>query len=136
MLRIIIRGTTEQERTMPGARSGNSSHDTRDVNYDSGSLVATAGARTACVQMVAPSGGTVLDYDRRHLALYAALLDADDAGADWQDAATSIMQLDVTDRNAEACWHSHLERARWIVGDGLGIALETFNAARSPIIAE
>lgn len=116
---------------MPGARSGNSSHDTRDVIYDSGSPAATTGARTACVQMMAPSGATVLDYDRRHLALYAALLDADDAGSDWQDAAASLMQLDVTDCNAEACWRSHLERARWIVGDGLGSALVAFNACRS-----
>ena len=37
------------------------------------------------------------------------------------------MQLDVTDCNAEACWRSHLERARWIVGDGLGSALVAFN---------
>ena len=121
---------------MPGARCGDSSPDTRDMIYDSVSPAATTGARTAGVQMMAPSSATVLDYDRRHLALYAALLDADDAGGDWQDAAASLMQLDVTDCNAEACWHSHLERARWIVGDGLGIALETFNAAKFPVIAE
>lgn len=85
--------------------------------------------------MMAPSGATVLDYDRRHLALYAALLDADDAGGDWQNAATSLMQLDVTDCNAEACWRSHLERARWIVGEGLGIAIDAFNERKSEITA-
>jgi len=79
------------------------------------------------IDRLAPSGDIAVDYDRRHLALYAALLEADDAGRDWQDAAASLMQLDVTDCNAEACWRSHLERARWIVGDGLGSALVAFN---------
>lgn len=88
------------------------------------------------VDRLAPTGNAVVEYDRGHLALYAALLEADDAGRNWQDAASSLMQLDVTEGDAEACWHSHLERARWIVGDGLGIALEAFNARRSPTIAE
>lgn len=88
------------------------------------------------VDRLAPTGNAVVNYDRRHLALYAALLEADDAGRNWQDAATSLMQIDVTQGDAEACWHSHLERARWIVGDGLGIALEAFNARRSPTIAK
>lgn len=88
------------------------------------------------IEKQAPSGKKVVDYDRWNLALYAALLEADDAGRDWQDAATSLMQIDVTQGDAEACWHSHLERARWIVGDGLGIALEAFNARRSSTIAE
>lgn len=75
----------------------------------------------------APEGDAVRDYDRRHLALYAALLEAEDAGGDWREAATSMMRLDVADSDAEACWRSHLERARWIVGDGLGAALAAFN---------
>jgi hypothetical protein len=85
---------------------------------------------------LAPTGETVVDYDRHHLALYAALLEADDTGRAWQEAATSLMRIDVTKRDAEACWRSHLERARWIVGDGLGIAIEAFNGRRSEIAAE
>src|SRR3546814_4779151 len=80
------------------------------------------------IDRLAPSGDMAVDYDQRHLALYAALLEADDAGGDWRDAATSLMQLDVTDCDAEACWRSHLERARWIVSDGLGSALVAFSA--------
>ena len=76
---------------------------------------------------LAPTGDMVVDYDRRHLAHYAALIDAADAGQTWQDATTAIMQLDPTDGGAEDCWRSHLERARWIVGDGLGIAIGAFN---------
>ena len=80
------------------------------------------------IDRLAPSGDAVVDYDRHHLALYAALLEADDAGGDWQAAASSLLQLDVTDCDAETCWRSHLERARWIVGEGLGSALIAFNA--------
>lgn len=88
------------------------------------------------VESRAPGGDTVVDYDRRQLALYAALLEADDARSDWQSAAASLMRLDVADGDAEACWRSHVERARWIVGAGLATALVAFNARRSPIIAE
>ncbi|MDB5542757.1 MAG: hypothetical protein JWQ89_4484, partial [Devosia sp.] len=65
-----------------------------------------------------------------------ALLEADDAGGAWQDAAASLMQIDVTRCDAEACWRSHLERARWIVGAGLATALVAFNARKVSNIAE
>lgn len=80
------------------------------------------------IEKQAPSGKKVVDYDRWNLALYAALLEADDAGRDWRDAASSLMQLDVAHEEAETCWRSHLERARWIVGEGLATALVAFNA--------
>jgi len=88
------------------------------------------------VDRLAPRGIKVVDYDRRHLALYAALLEAADAGQAWQDAATSLMRLDTSECDAEACWRSHLERARWIVGDGLGNAIDAFNERKPPLIAE
>lgn len=84
------------------------------------------------IEPFAPTGREIVDYDRRHLALYAALLDADDAGGDWWVAAASLMKLDVDAGDAEACWRSHLERARWIVGKGLESALVAFSA-REPI---
>jgi len=79
------------------------------------------------IEKQAPSGKEVIDYDRRNLALYAALLESDDAGRDWREAATSLMHLDLTDKDTEACWRSHLERARWIVSEGLETALGAFN---------
>ena len=79
------------------------------------------------IETMAPSGDAVVDYDRQHLALYAALLDADAAGRTWREAATEVMQINVETLDAETCWRSHLERARWIVGDGLGVALATFS---------
>lgn len=75
------------------------------------------------IEKFAPSGLLVDDRDQRNLALYAALLDADDAGLDWRDVAVSILKLDITSNDAEACWRSYLERARWIVGDGLAQAI-------------
>jgi hypothetical protein len=80
------------------------------------------------IESQAPSGTDVVDYDRWNLALYAALLDADDAGQDWREVAASLMQLDVTHKDAEVCWRSHLERARWIIGEGLATALVAFNS--------
>lgn len=78
------------------------------------------------LRTLAPANDLATPYDRRHLSLYAALLDAEDAGSDWRDAAATLMGIDVTDPDAEACWRSHLERARWIVGAGLMSALGTF----------
>ena len=85
------------------------------------------------LQNVAPTG-PVADYDRGHLALYAALLDADTAGQAWQDVATTLMGIDIADAGAEICWRSHLERARWIVGDGLGAAIQAFGQRPTPIV--
>ncbi len=85
---------------------------------------------------LAPMGDAVVDYDRRHLAHYAALIEAADAGRPWQDVTIEIMQLAPTGGGAEDCWRSHLERARWIIGDGLGIAIDAFNERWSEIIAE
>ena len=79
------------------------------------------------IEQLAPQGDTLVDYDRRHLALYAALLDAADAHGDWQDTASTLMGLDVAEGDAEACWRSHVERARWIVGEGMNCALAAFS---------
>ncbi|WP_460989489.1 hypothetical protein [Sphingobium sp. TomTYG45] len=70
--------------------------------------------------------GELTDYDLLNLAAFAALLDAAKAGQDWRDAASTILGLDVSEAGAEACWRSHLERGRWIVGEGLGQAIEAF----------
>lgn len=81
----------------------------------------------------APTGNEVVDYDRRNLALYAALLEADDAGRDWREAASSLMHLDLAHNDTEACWRSHLERARWIVGEGMELAIAAFGERPSII---
>ncbi|MDT9598614.1 hypothetical protein [Sphingosinicella rhizophila] len=77
---------------------------------------------------VAPKGGLVLDYDRRHLLIYAELLYAEAAGLDWQSGALDILGIDplVDPDHARSCWDSHLARARWITSEGLDDAIEAF----------
>jgi len=77
----------------------------------------------------APSGEAVTAYDLHQIALYAALIDAADTMVLWQDAAAKIMDIDPQAAGAEACWRSHLDRARWIVGPGLAQAVTTFGRA-------
>ena len=84
------------------------------------------------IERHAPVGDEVVAYDRRNLALYAALLDSDEAGADWREVAATLMQLDPHDDNSERCWRSHLERARWIVGKGLAAAVLSFEEPQDP----
>lgn len=79
------------------------------------------------IEALAPAGEEVVEYDQRNLALYAALLEADDAGQDWREAAATLMGLDVTRDDAQLCWRSHLDRARWIIGEGLETALAAFS---------
>jgi len=61
-------------------------------------------------------------YDRQHFLTYARLIDADKEGADWKSSAEKILQRDVENdpHGAELCYRSHLARARWIIGAGLG----------------
>ncbi len=80
------------------------------------------------LQPAAPDGETVIDYDRQHLLTYAELLDAADAGVDWREGSLEILGIDpISDADrARCCWDSHLARARWIIADGLGAAIEAF----------
>lgn len=81
---------------------------------------------SSSIAEVAPVGESATRYDQDHLALYAALIDADDDGRDWREVAATLMGLDPARADVEACWRSHLERARWIVGEGLGSAVAAF----------
>jgi len=73
------------------------------------------------VAMRAPAGSVATEYDRSHLITYARLLDASDSGADWREAAVAILGCDIArdPEGAEKCWNSHLERAHWVITEGL-----------------
>ncbi|SEI55377.1 hypothetical protein SAMN05518849_10151 [Sphingobium sp. AP50] len=71
--------------------------------------------------------GEVCDYDLNNLALYAALMDAADAGLSWQESARQILRLDEYDIISFDLYERHLQRARWIVGKGLQSALIAFS---------
>lgn len=79
------------------------------------------------LRIEAPSGD-VTPYDRHHLALYAALLDAETMGTEWRDAARTLMLLNPEGKDTQRCWKSHLDRARWIVGEGLAQACTAFGS--------
>ncbi len=67
-----------------------------------------------------PGDDTITDYDRRHLATYLRLLDAEAEGAEWQEVVRVIFGLDAgkdSDR-AERVHASHLARAHWMTAYG------------------
>lgn len=82
---------------------------------------------SSVLKSAAPQG-PVTEYDRHQLALYAALLDAEAAGTNWRETAIELMRLDPDRAGALLCWQSHLDRARWIVGEGLSEAVATFGS--------
>jgi hypothetical protein len=75
---------------------------------------------------MAPTDATVTDYDQAHFLTYARVLDAERDGLDWETGLTTILHRDFGDdvTMSKRCWDSHVERANWIVGDGLAALLE------------
>ena len=80
------------------------------------------------LDLIAPRGAEVLDYDRRNLLIYAELLNADADGIGWEAGARTILGLEIgpDDEALRLCWDSHVARARWIVGAGLNAAITAF----------
>jgi hypothetical protein len=67
-----------------------------------------------------PQSPDSTDYDRKHLALYARLLDADEEGAEWTEVVQILFGLDPkrdADR-ARGVYDSHLSRAVWMTQHG------------------
>ena len=81
-------------------------------------------------QHLPPAGSRVCDYDLRNLSLYAAIIDADQAGMPWGQAAAKIMGLDIEDDVTFNLYQRHLSRALWIINDGLPDALAEFGKVR------
>lgn len=67
-----------------------------------------------------PDAPTVTDYDRTHATLYLRLLDAEVAGADWQEVVGLLFGLDplTAPEHARRVHAAHLARARWMVTRG------------------
>lgn len=67
-----------------------------------------------------PDTEVLSDYDRRHLKLYARLLDADTEGAPVGEVVKVLFGFDAaTDpERAERLHSSHLKRARWMAENG------------------
>lgn len=68
----------------------------------------------------APSDLALTDYDRAHLITYLRLLDAEAAGADWEEAARLLLEADPGRSRdlARLRYESHASRARWMASEG------------------
>lgn len=68
----------------------------------------------------APMDPQVTDYDRAHLVTYLRLLDAEAAGAAWEEAASLLLRVDpLKGRDtARLRYESHASRARWMAAGG------------------
>lgn len=72
------------------------------------------------VAEAAPVEPFLTGYDMDHLVTYLRLLDADADGANWQEAARIVLNLD-TEKDPERTkrvWESHLARAKWMTEHG------------------
>jgi hypothetical protein len=72
----------------------------------------------------------ITHYDRQHFLTYARLLSAEQDEVDWRQGVRGILRQDPDKdpRQARICWESHLERARWIVTEGVRQAVGSANA--------
>ena len=72
-----------------------------------------------------PNSSELTDYDRRHLKLYMRLLDAQAAGADWEEAVRVLFELDAEaePQRAKHVHETHLKRAQWMTEIGYNYLL-------------
>jgi hypothetical protein len=72
------------------------------------------------IQDQPPASDILTDYDRAHLKLYMRLLDAEAAGASWQEVMQVLFGIDPADdtQRAEAIYATHLARAKWMTDRG------------------
>ena len=68
----------------------------------------------------------ITEYDRAHFLTYARILDAVRCDQTWQNAASEILDIDVAgdELGAYCVWRAHVDRAEWIVSDGLALMLQ------------
>lgn len=68
----------------------------------------------------APRDPVVTDYDRACAKTYLRLLDAEGAGASWEEATARLLQVDpARDRErARLRYETHIARARWLRDGG------------------
>ena len=68
----------------------------------------------------APTDAVVTEYDRVHAPKYLRLLDAERAGAPWEQAAKVVLGVDpgAEPERARRMHETHLARARWMMDEG------------------
>jgi hypothetical protein len=67
-----------------------------------------------------PQGPAITDYDRTHFKLLMRLVDAEDDGADWEEAVQILFGIDPDKEpeRAHRIHQSHLARAHWLIENG------------------
>ncbi len=68
----------------------------------------------------APDEQVLTHYDQQHAVTYVRLLDAEKAGADWQEVARIVLGIDPISEpdRARRAYESHLARAKWVARHG------------------
>ena len=68
----------------------------------------------------APKATIITKYDQQHFITYLRLLDAEAAGAAWEEVARIVLHLDPDQDRARVhlAWQSHLARAHWLTQNG------------------
>lgn len=66
------------------------------------------------------SAGLVTSYDRQCFKLYLMLIDAESAGAEWQEVYEDAFGRKIGENReeAKAQYEAHLKRARWMTRFG------------------
>lgn len=75
----------------------------------------------------APATPALTDYDRLHAPIYLRLLDSERSGANWRQAAETLLGVRPDDdpSTARKRYESHLARARWMTTKGYRTMLQT-----------
>ena len=70
----------------------------------------------------APFENILTSYDKRHLLIYADLLETEADGGEWDEAALLVLRIDPVREptRARRVWENHLTRARWLAANGYG----------------
>lgn len=81
--------------------------------------------RDPSIADTAPEAEDLTAYDIRHLPKYLRLLEANEEGADWREAARIVLALDpeADAARAKRSWESHLARAKWMARTGYRLLL-------------
>ena len=69
-----------------------------------------------------PFENILTSYDKRHLVIYADLLETEADGGEWDEAALQVLRIDPVREpiRARRVWENHLTRARWLAAHGYG----------------
>jgi hypothetical protein len=86
----------------------------------------TLAVKQVCDLKLVMRDDQITKYDRVHFLTYARILDAVRSDQTWQEAARDILDLDAEsdETGAYRIWCAHVDRAEWIVSDGLALILE------------